>query len=87
MEMAPRTVKSRSGNSLRAISDAEYTDAPDSDTETTMISVRPSFFKVERTNASVSRPAVPLPTAIACGAYFCTIIAIARSASAGCCIG
>ena len=32
--MAPRTVRSRSGNSCRAISEAEYTDAPDSLTVT-----------------------------------------------------
>ena len=30
MEMAPRTVKSKRGNSWRAPSDAEYTEAPDS---------------------------------------------------------
>jgi len=30
MLIAPRTVTSRSGNSALAISDAEYTDAPDS---------------------------------------------------------
>ena len=62
METAPRTVISRSGNSRRATSDAEYTDAPDSLTITTSIALDSP---IARTNASVSRLAVPLPMAIA----------------------
>jgi hypothetical protein len=64
MEMAPRMVRSRSGNSSRATSLALYTLAPDSLTMTTgTFSPAPSM--ASRMMASVSRPAVPLPTAMA----------------------
>jgi hypothetical protein len=64
METAPRTVTSCSGNSRRAASEAEYTDAPLSLTMTTGIPrERP------RMKASVSLPAVPLPTAMTSTAY------------------
>lgn len=61
MDTAPRTVRSRSGNSWRATSEAEYTLAPASLTITTTT----SFSSSERTSSSVSRLAVPLPTATA----------------------
>ena len=66
IEMAPRMVRSRSGNSCRAISDAEYTDAPDSLTVTLKILVRFVSRRKSCTKAADSREAVPLPMAMAC---------------------
>ncbi len=61
-------VTSSSGSSSRASSEAEYTDAPASLTITsfTVEGIAPLAIAL-RTNASVSRPAVPLPIAIAAG--------------------
>ena len=42
---------------------------------------------MSRTNCSVSRPAVPFPTATASAWYFATIIATAFAASSGFCSG
>ncbi|KAF5031142.1 hypothetical protein DSECCO2_630820 [anaerobic digester metagenome] len=67
MDTAPRTVRSWSGNSRRATSDAEYTEAPVSFTSTTST---PAGRPAPRTKASVSRPAVPLPTATTSMLYF-----------------
>ena len=64
IEMAPRTVTSRSGNSSRAASLALYTLAPASLTITTGTSSW-KWRSASRTNDSVSRPAVPFPTATA----------------------
>ena len=62
IDTAPRTVTSSIGNSSRAVSEAEYTEAPSSLTTNCFIS---SARCSERTNAEVSRLAVPLPMAIA----------------------
>ena len=51
------------------MSDALYTLAPASLTCTTIRSATPASRSTSRTNASVSRPPVPLPTAIADGAW------------------
>ncbi|MBD2900614.1 hypothetical protein amrb99_96190 [Actinomadura sp. RB99] len=61
MDTAPRSETSMPGSSRPAYSDAEYTDAPASDT---MILVSPrSGYRAIRSAASlsVSRDAVPLP--------------------------
>ena len=64
METAPRIVTSNSGNSFDANSDAEYTDAPASDT-VTRVNVKSGFAVIiSAITASVSRLAVPLPIAI-----------------------
>ncbi len=68
MEIAPRIVRSKSGNSSRATSEALYTDAPDSLTESTTTSLILASLSTPRTKVSVSLPPVPLPTAIA---WFC----------------
>ena len=62
IETAPRTVMSLSGNSSRATSLAEYIDAPLSFTITIG---RLAGSPRDLAKASVSRPAVPLPMAIA----------------------
>ena len=64
IDTAPRIDTSRSGNSLAASSEAEYTEAPAS--ETTIFCNRASgyFFMTSWTSLSVSRLAVPLPMAI-----------------------
>ena len=54
--------------------------APDSLTETTIASM-PASFSASRANASVSRPAVPLPTATARAPCFFTSFTRARAAS------
>ena len=61
IETAPRTVRSRSPNSSRATSEAEYTDAPLSSTRTIGMGRGKGM---SRKTCSVSRPAVPLPTAM-----------------------
>ncbi len=66
MDTAPRTVTSWSGNSRRAVSEAEYTDAPLSFTMVTITPSMPSPLQKPR----ASRPPVPLPTAIALKSYF-----------------
>ncbi len=65
IEMAPRMVTSSSGNSSRAASLALYTLAPASLTITTGTASSWKCRSVSRTKVSVSRPAVPLPTAMA----------------------
>ncbi len=66
IDTAPRSDTSRSGNSAAASSDAEYTDAPAS--ETTMRVSGRSGLRAIRSAASlsVSRDAVPLPIAMSC---------------------
>jgi hypothetical protein len=64
METAPRIDTSRSGNSLAAVSEAEYTEAPAS---LTTIFCSLGLLQALITSAaslSVSRLAVPLPIAI-----------------------
>ena len=64
MDTAPRSETSSSGSSCEANSDAEYTDAPAS--ETTMLVMFNSGRSLirSRVSLSVSREAVPLPMAI-----------------------
>src|SRR5512140_2208540 len=64
MDTAPRKLTSSSDNSLEANSDAEYTDAPAS--ETTILVMFHSWRSLIRSRASlsVSREAVPLPMEI-----------------------
>ena len=68
IDTAPRSETSRSGSSLDANSDAEYTDAPASLTTTFSITVSGDidWMRLIRSAASlsVSREAVPLPIAI-----------------------
>ncbi|MNV38823.1 hypothetical protein D3C71_1303860 [compost metagenome] len=64
MDTAPRMDTSRSGNSLAANSEAEYTDAPASLTTTFCSRVSPSALMTSPASLSVSRLAVPLPIAI-----------------------
>ena len=70
METAPRMLTSRSGNSLAANSEAEYTEAPAS--LTTIFCIFSSGASLIRSPASlsVSRLAVPLPMAISSTACF-----------------
>ena len=66
METAPRRETSMSGNSAAAISEAEYTDAPDSLTTTGVGRFPPASLMrsaISPASFSVSRDAVPLPTA------------------------
>ncbi len=64
MDTAPRNDTSRSGNSRAAISDAEYTEAPASDTMIFWILRSLSCLTTSPASLSVSRLAVPLPMAI-----------------------
>ena len=68
IETAPRIVTSSSGNSRSASSEAEYTDAPASETSTFVMAPFPDALPTRATSSpasfSVSRLAVPLPTAI-----------------------
>ena len=67
METAPRKETSMSGNSAAAISLAEYTEAPDSETMTGVGRFPPAAVISSATSAASfmdSREAVPLPTAI-----------------------
>ncbi len=64
MDTAPRSDTSRSGNSLAASSEAEYTEAPASLTMI-LVSFSPGTFLISSpASLSVSRLAVPLPMAI-----------------------
>ncbi|MOA28605.1 hypothetical protein D3C78_1495580 [compost metagenome] len=64
MDTAPRIDTSRSGNSLAASSEAEYTEAPASLTMT-LVSLRPGTCLIRSAaSLSLSRLAVPLPMAI-----------------------
>ena len=64
METAPRSETSSSGSSREANSDAEYTDAPASDT-TMLVSFSSGRSLIRsRASLSVSREAVPLPMEI-----------------------
>ncbi len=67
MDTAPRSETSSSGSSSRAVSDAEYTLAPDSLTTTTPGADPSSPASADRTARSVSLDAVPLPMAISSG--------------------
>ena len=79
MDTAPRRLTSMSGNSRAATSEAEYTDAPASDT-VTVDGSRPPAWRMRsptsRASFSVSREAVPLPTAMSS-----TLCSAARRAS------
>ncbi|CFW85028.1 Uncharacterised protein [Bordetella pertussis] len=64
IETAPRSVTSRSGNSSAAVSEAEYTEAPASET-TTRVNARSGKRAImSPTSFSDSREAVPLPMAM-----------------------
>ena len=65
MEMAPRIVRSRSGNSSRATSLALYTLAPASLTITTGTCPQPQVSECAADEGLRLAPAVPLPTATA----------------------
>ncbi len=82
METAPRSDTSMSGSSCEAKADAEYTEAPASDT-ITLVSFS-SGWRVIRSPASlsVSREAVPLPMAISSTACsFASRASLARDSS------
>ncbi|MNZ90400.1 hypothetical protein D3C78_1093600 [compost metagenome] len=64
METAPRIDTSRSGNSRAASSEAEYTEAPASETMILVIFRAGYFLISSAASLSVSRLAVPLPMAI-----------------------
>jgi hypothetical protein len=64
METAPRRETSMPGSSWEAYADAEYTDAPASDTITLVRSSSGCFLIRSVASRSVSREAVPLPIAI-----------------------
>jgi len=61
METAPRRDTSMSGNSFEANSDAEYTDAPASETTIFVIFASGCCLIKSCASLSVSREAVPLP--------------------------
>ena len=82
IDTAPRRDTSSSGSSCEAYADAEYTDAPASDT-TTLVALSWGN-RVSRSVASlsVSREAVPLPIAISstwCRAHSAASVAIDSS--------
>ncbi len=79
MLIAPRAVRSRSGNSSIATSLAEYTLAPASLTRT-LTGLGSSCPRTSATKLSVSRPAVPLP--MATSSTWCFRIRPARVAAA-----
>lgn len=64
MDTAPRIETSRSGSSAEAYADAEYTEAPASDTTAFVNDSDGSAASSSAANLSVSREAVPLPIAI-----------------------
>jgi hypothetical protein len=64
METAPRRLTSRSGNSLAASSEAEYTEAPASETTILVMCSSGRSLMSSAASLSVSRLAVPLPMAI-----------------------
>ena len=67
MDTAPRSETSMSGNSSAASCEAEYTDAPASDTTTGLGRFPPACAMRSATSPasfSVSRDAVPLPIAM-----------------------
>ena len=64
IETAPRKDTSKAGNSCAANSDAEYTDAPASETVILCNAISGSLRINSPANLSVSRLAVPLPIAI-----------------------
>ena len=74
IDTAPRTVTSLSGNSSRATLDAEYTEAPSS---LTLYILMLSDSPADLMKASVSRPAVPLPMAMASG-WYCFTMSLTR---------
>ena len=66
IDTAPRSDTSRSGNSFAASSEAEYTEAPASETMT-FVSARSGCRDISSAaSLSVSRDAVPLPMEISC---------------------
>ena len=81
MEIAPRIVTSKSGNSCIAMGEAEYTDAPASLTtiarQSKSACAISSFMSV-----SVSRDAVPLPMAAQPISY--CLISLVNNAHASC---
>ncbi len=77
METAPRIDTSRSGNSLAANSEAEYTEAPASLTTIFCSLASPSAWITSPASLSVSRLAVPLPIAISstlCFMHSCLMV-------------
>ena len=63
METAPRRLTSSAGNSCAASSEAEYTEAPASET-TALVRCSCGWARIRSaTSLSVSREAVPLPMA------------------------
>ena len=79
MDTAPRSVTSRAGNSFAASSDAEYTEAPASDTTTLVSFSSGCCFISSPASLSVSREAVPLPMLIRSTACFFASMASALS--------
>ena len=82
IDTAPRKDTSKSGNSFAANSDAEYTEAPASDTTNLCTPASGIAFITSAANWSVSRLAVPLPMAINCTP--CCLIKRAKLAIAPC---
>ncbi len=62
MEIAPRMVRSKSGNSSRAISPAEYTEAPSSSTTVNATAECVSLIMEAISSCTAWEP-VPFPTA------------------------
>ncbi|MOA11159.1 hypothetical protein D3C78_1310890 [compost metagenome] len=84
IDTAPRIDTSRSGNSRAASSDAEYTDAPASETMILVIFSAGYFLTSSAISLSLSRLAVPLPMAISsteCLAHSAASTEIVRSQS------
>ncbi|MNN44769.1 hypothetical protein D3C81_1590760 [compost metagenome] len=84
IDTAPRIDTSRSGNSRAASSDAEYTEAPASETMILVIFSAGYFLTSSAISLSLSRLAVPLPMAISsteCLAHSAASTDIVRSQS------
>ncbi len=81
MDTAPRRDTSSSGSSADARADAEYTEAPASDT-TSLCRVRRDISAISSVaSLSVSREAVPLPIAMSSTSWLSTIRESTASAS------
>ncbi len=78
IDTAPRRLTSRSGNSFAASADAEYTDAPASETDTRVSRGSGCRAINSPTSRSVSREPVPLP--IATSSTACVFASVARVA-------
>jgi len=87
IETAPRSDTSTSGSSLAAYSDAEYTDAPASDT-TALVNFSSGCRRISSAaSLSVSRDAVPLPMAISSMSCLTASSRSVASAGSHCCCG